>query len=60
MGYLDVKAPCPKTARNISQNTTIIVEAHDIPYFKPSKDFVNAVAEGGIVAGEKPSAKKKS
>ena len=27
-------------ARNISRNTTIIVPAHNIPAFKPSKAFV--------------------
>ena len=25
--------------RNIAKNTTIIVPVHDIPHFKPSKDF---------------------
>ena len=54
-GTWTLKRRAQKTARNISQNTTIIVEAHDIPYFKPSKDFVNAVAEGGIVAQVQPS-----
>ena len=29
-----------KTARNIQQNTTMVIEAHDLPSFKPSKSFV--------------------
>ena len=59
-GTWTLKRRAQKTARNISQNTTIIVEAHDIPYFKPSRDFVKAVAEGARAEEEKPSAKKKA
>jgi DNA-binding protein HU-beta len=32
-----------KTARNISQNTTIIIPEHYIPSFKPAKGFANKV-----------------
>jgi len=32
-----------KTGRNISKNTTIIIPAHHIPFFKPSKVFKNEV-----------------
>ena len=32
-----------KTGRNISKNTTIIIPAHNIPSFKPSKSFVEKV-----------------
>lgn len=28
-----------KKARNISKNTTIVVPAHDVPAFKPSKSW---------------------
>ncbi len=28
-----------KKARNISKNTTVVVPAHDVPAFKPSKSF---------------------
>ncbi len=28
-----------KKARNISKNTTVVVPAHDVPVFKPSKSF---------------------
>ena len=34
-----------KTARNISQNTTIIIPAHNIPAFKPAKEFVKEVSK---------------
>ena len=29
-----------KTARNISKNTTLLIEARDIPSFKPAKNFL--------------------
>jgi len=32
-----------KTGRNISKNTTIIIPAHHIPFFKPSKVFKEEV-----------------
>ena len=35
-GTFHVKRRAAKTARNISKNTTIMVEAHDYPAFKPS------------------------
>lgn len=39
-GSFIVKHRAQKTARNITRNTTILVEAHDFPAFKPSKSFV--------------------
>ena len=39
-GSFIVKHSAQKTARNISKQTTIIIEAHDFPAFKPSKSFV--------------------
>jgi DNA-binding protein HU-beta len=42
-GSFIVKHRAEKTARNISKNTTIIIPAHNIPAFKPSKTFVNQV-----------------
>ena len=39
-GSFIVKHRAQKTARNISEQTTIIIEAHDFPAFKPSKSFV--------------------
>lgn len=44
-GSFIVKARAEKTARNISKNTTIIIPAHNIPAFKPSKTFINKVKE---------------
>ena len=43
-GSFIVKKRAKKVARNISKNTTLVIEAHDIPYFKPCKEFMEAVA----------------
>ena len=42
-GSFILKKRAQKTARNISKNTTIIIDAHNIPAFKPAKVFVDAV-----------------
>ncbi len=42
-GSFVIKERAEKTGRNISKNTTIIIPAHNIPSFKPSKTFVEAV-----------------
>lgn len=42
-GSFIVKERAQKTGRNISKNTTIIIPAHNIPSFKPSKSFVESV-----------------
>ena len=39
-GSFIIKERAEKTARNISKNTTIIIPEHNIPAFKPSKEFV--------------------
>ena len=39
-GSFVIKHRAAKTARNILKNTTIMLEAHDLPSFKPSKAFV--------------------
>ena len=39
-GTFSVKRRAKKTARNISKNTTMVIEAHDIPSFKPCKSFL--------------------
>lgn len=49
-GSFIVKPRAEKTARNISKNTTIIIPAHNIPAFKPSKTFVNKVKENTSIA----------
>ena len=44
-GTWTLKHRAKKTARNITKNTTIVIPAHDIPYFKPCKEFLDAVAK---------------
>ena len=39
-GTFIVKHRAKKTARNISKNTTLVIDAHDIPAFKPAKSFI--------------------
>jgi DNA-binding protein HU-beta len=39
-GTFTVKHRAAKTARNISKNTTMVIEAHDFPAFKPAKSFI--------------------
>ena len=40
-GSFIVKHRAQKTGRNISKNTTLVIEAHDFPAFKPSKSFIS-------------------
>ena len=42
-GSFVVKKRAAKTARNISKNTSIVIPAHKIPFFKPAKTFINKV-----------------
>ena len=42
-GSFIIKHRANKTARNISKNTTVIVPAHDIPAFRPTKEFLEQV-----------------
>ena len=42
-GSFIVKQRAQKTGRDISKNTTIIIPAHNVPAFKPSKEFVNKI-----------------
>ena len=44
-GTWTLKHRAKKTARNIAKNTTLVIPAHDIPYFKPCKEFMEAVAK---------------
>ena len=39
-GTFIIKHRAQKTARNISKNTTLVIDAHDIPAFKPYKSFI--------------------
>lgn len=38
-GTFGRKHRASKPARNIKDNTTVMVEEHDIPHFKPSRHF---------------------
>ena len=44
-GSFTIKQRAEKVARNISKNTSIVIPAHGIPFFKPSKTFVAQVNE---------------
>jgi DNA-binding protein HU-beta len=39
-GSFIIKHRASKTARNILKNTTITIDAHDLPSFKPAKSFI--------------------
>lgn len=39
-GTFTIKHRAQKTARNISKNTTLVIDAHDFPAFKPAKSFI--------------------
>ena len=47
-GTFLLKPRADKTARNISKGTTIVVPAHKIPAFKPSKEFAKQVKENKL------------
>jgi DNA-binding protein HU-beta len=42
-GSFIIKTRAEKKARNISKKTTIVIPAHNIPAFKPSKTFSSEV-----------------
>lgn len=42
-GSFILKKRARKTARNITQNTTMIIPEHNIPAFKPAKVFFDAI-----------------
>lgn len=42
-GTFTLKHRAEKTARNITKNTTVIIPAHDQPYFKPCKEFADSI-----------------
>jgi DNA-binding protein HU-beta len=48
-GSFIVKHRAQKTARNISKNTTLVIEAHDLPAFKPAKSFIERMDNIEIV-----------
>jgi len=42
-GSFIIKTRAAKTGRNISKNTAVSIPAHNIPAFKPAKEFVEEV-----------------
>lgn len=42
-GTFLIKKRAKKTARNITKNTAVIIPEHNIPKFKPSKDFLELI-----------------
>jgi DNA-binding protein HU-beta len=42
-GTFLLKKRAEKTGRNISKNTSVKIPAHEIPVFKPCKEFAEAV-----------------
>lgn len=42
-GSFIVKKRAEKTGRNIGKQTTVIIPAHDVPVFKPAKEFMAKV-----------------
>ena len=44
-GSFIIKTRAEETGRNISKNTAVIIPAHNIPAFKPSKTFVKSVKQ---------------
>ena len=42
-GTFFIKKRAKKTARNITKKTTIIIPEHNIPAFKPAKEFLTAI-----------------
>lgn len=42
-GTFEIIQRAEKLGRNISKNTTVVIPAHNIPKFKPCKEFVEQV-----------------
>ena len=42
-GSFVVKKRAEKTARNISKKTALIIPAHNVPSFKPAKEFLGKI-----------------
>ena len=40
-GSFIIKHRAAKTARNILKNTTMTIDSHDLPSFKPAKSFID-------------------
>lgn len=44
-GSFIIKTRKEKIGRNIGQNTSVVIPEHNIPAFKPCKEFVQAVSK---------------
>ncbi len=44
-GSFVIKTRAAKTGRNISKNTSVNIPAHNVPSFKPAKEFVQEVKD---------------
>ncbi|PKQ69810.1 HU family DNA-binding protein [Raineya orbicola] len=53
------KKRAKKTARNISKNTAIIIDAHYVPAFKPAKTFAAEVKKNVTDKNVKQTKKRK-
>jgi DNA-binding protein HU-beta len=42
-GTFEIKHRAAKKGRNISKNTSVLIPAHNIPKFKPRKEFLGMV-----------------
>jgi DNA-binding protein HU-beta len=58
-GSFILKNRARKVARNIAKNTSIVIEPHSVPAFKPAKTFVEDVKKKVKSGGKKSKAKKK-
>lgn len=47
-GSFIIKHRAEKTGRNITKNTALTVPAHDIPAFKPCKEFMAMVKDAKV------------
>ena len=51
-GSFVLKKRAAKMGRNIKKNTPVSIPEHYIPYFKPAKEFVSIIKEGGVIPKE--------
>jgi len=58
-GSFILKNRARKVARNIAKNTSIVIEPHAVPAFKPAKTFVEDVKKKVKTSGKKSKGKKK-
>lgn len=59
-GSFGPKHRAAKVARNITENTALRIEAHTIPYFKPSAEFFNQVRAQTVSIEAKKGPKNKT